>query len=333
MNIFRCADEKAVPSWFEKEDEVENTNAPVEQVESINIAEEVNDQVLAEECDRIEVCSSNGKDYHYNSNWDAGTVSHLREYAIACGMDIAKFRGFDPSVLTKESKQKDPIVKTANTAIAENVQALKGVWTDPFHIEERSDMSHMEPNGWEAVKKQAVLGKPSIDLGGVFAIGGGEDYNTNSDVNPAINQNSITNPLAIEQLAESEEDDTGVRLHKEQEAKAAQKKANHGEWEQEKIAEMSQGDIIPKGSVFPTETLNANTGLNNPSSQYGVYAKFDINAIPDLTAGENIAERNKQYKESIQRPKQEDDWQKPCKQTSMSISDSFGTELEALLKK
>ena len=41
MNIFRVADEKFLPSWFigEKEDK----NSPKEEVESINIAEEVDD--------------------------------------------------------------------------------------------------------------------------------------------------------------------------------------------------------------------------------------------------------------------------------------------------
>ena len=92
-------------------------------------------------------------------------------------------------------------------------------------------------------------------------------------------------------------------------------------------------DIIPTGSVFPTESLNANTGLNNPSSQGGIYSKFDLASIPDQTVGEKIASQNKEYKESIQRPKTQDDWEKPCKQSYRSISDSFGQELAALLNK
>jgi len=334
MNIFRVADEKAIPSWF-AQDEPEENKTPTEEVEKMDLAEEVNDLVLMEECDKIEACSSDGKIYHYNLNWKDSAVSHLREYAIACGMDLNKFQGINPADLQKESSD-DSMVKTAGSEVAERIasetETLKQVMDDPFNIEQRSDMSHMEPANWETVAKQQVLGEPTIDTGSVIAIGGGEDYFANSDVNPAANQNSITNPNAIEQLAESEVDDTGERLRKEREAKEAKKAADHAEWQKEKIAEMSQGDIIPKGTVFPTETLNANTGLEAPSSQMGIYANFNPESIPEKTAGEKIAEQNKEYKESIQRPQEQDDWQKPCKQSSRSISDSFGKSLEELLK-
>ena len=329
MNIFKVADEKAIPSWFVEEED-QDKSAPIEEVESINIAEEVDDTVLVEECDRIEACSSNGKIYHYNSNWAANTVRHLREYAIACGMDLDKFKGFDPSNLKKEA-QAEPMIKTAQAS--PEATALINVMGDPFHIEERSDTSHMEPANWESIKKQENLTDAPMSMGDVIAIRGGENYFLNSDVNPAANQNSITNPNAIGELAESSVDDTGVRLRKEQEAKEAQKEANHAEWQQEKIAEMSQGDIIPKGTVFPTETLNAHTGLNRPSSQSGVYGTFDPTSIPEKTAGEQIAEKNEERKASIQRPKVEDNWEKPCKQNSRSISDSFGNSLAELLKK
>lgn len=327
MNIFKVADEQSIPSWLIPEED----KTPVEEVESINISEEVTDKVLVQECDRIEACSVNGHLYHYNSKWDDGTVRHLREYAIACGMDLGKFRGFDPSVLQKEAES-EGMVKTAQVASTET-QELRNVMGDPFHIEERSDMSHMEMTNWQEVKKQNVLAEPTLDTGSVISIGGGEDYNLNSDVNPAANQNSMTNPFAIEQLAKSDVDDTGERLRKEREAKETQKKADHEEWQQDKIDAMAGNDIIPKGSVFPTEALNANTGLNNPSSQAGVYAEFDPNSIPEQTAGEKIASSNKAYKESIQRPKETDDWQKPCGQTARGISSSFGDSLAALLNK
>ena len=323
MNILRVADEKSIP-WFTQEPE----KAPVEKVDDLNTEEEVTEEVLVEECDKIEACSIAGKIYHYNSTWGDKIIRHLREYAIACGMDLIKFKGVEPNNLKTESKS-ETVVKFAQTQ--ENT--LRSVLGDPFHIEEHSDTSYMDKTNWQEVKKQNVLGEPSLDLGDVIALRGGENYYVNSDVNPAVNQNSITNPNAIQQLAESLKDDTGERLRKEKKAKEEQKTANHKTWEQEKIAEMANSDIIPTGLVFPTESLNANAGLSTPSSQRGVYAKFNPDSIPDKTAGEKIADQNKEHKESIQRPKQIDDWQKPCTQQTLSISSSFGESLKAALKK
>ena len=329
MNIFRVADEKAVPSWLIP-DAPEQT--PVDEVKRINIAEEVNDLVLVQECDRIEECATNGDIYHYSSHWDNGTVSHLREYAIACGMDLVKFRGFDPSGVQRESKSNN-MVKIAQVQDTSARDALLDVMGDPFHIDERSDMSYMEPAKWQTIKKQNNLSTPSMNTGSVMGIGGGENYFLNSDVNPAKNQNSITNPDAIKQLIENGIDDTGVRLRKQQKAKEDQKKDNHSEWQQEKIDAMSGRDILSHGCVFPTESLNANSGLNNPSSQQGIYAKFDPDSVPEQTSGEKLASLNEERKASIQRPIEKDDWQKPCKQSSRSISDSFANSLEVLLKK
>jgi hypothetical protein len=319
MNILRVADEKSIP-WFMTEEQKPST--PIEEVEEINVAEEVDDLVLAQECDRIESCSSNGKLYHYNSSWDEGTICHLREYAIACGMDLSKFRGFNPADIAKESDS-DEIVKLASVEqLSDKDQTLKDLWEDPFHIEENSDMSHMEPANWEQVKKQETLDVPSLITGNVISIGGGENYFKNSDVNPAPNQNSITNPNAIKQLAESETLDNGERLKQEAKAKEEQKKANHSAWQQDKVSEMSGVDIIPKGTVFPTEMLNANTGLAHQPVQGGVMSGEHI-SLPDLTEGEKIAMQNAERKASIQRPKEQDDWQKPCKQSSRQISEGF----------
>jgi hypothetical protein len=327
MNILRVADEQSIP-WFMTEEQ--KPSIPTEEVEEINVSEEVDELVLAQECDRIEACSSNGKPYHYNSNWDDGVVRHLREYAIACGMDLSKFKGFNPVDIQRESAS-DTMVRTAQAAApSEETQNLRGVWKDPFRIDERSDTSHMEPANWEQVKKQDNLSEPSLFTGDVIAIGGGENYFENSDVNPAPNQNSITNPDAIKEFAESETPDNGERLKQQAKDKEEQKKANHTEWQQDKADEMSGGDIIPKGTVFPTESLNAHTGLNHEPVQGGVYGSGK-QTLPDLTEGEKIAKHNKEYKASIQRPKENDDWEKPCKQSSRQISDDFASSLASNL--
>ena len=328
MSILRVADEKSIP-WFMTEEQKSSVQA--EEVESINIAEEVDEAVLAQECDRIEACSSNGKPYHYNANWDAGVVRHLREYAIACGMDLEKFRGFDPSGIQKESAAEESMVRTASTKSSATA-ALKGVWKDPFRIDERSDTSHMNAANWEQVKKAEVLDPASIMTGTIIPLGGGENYFLNSDVNPASNQNSITNPDAIKQLAESKKLDNGERLKQQAKAKEEQKKQEHATWQKEKIAAMANGDIIPKGTVFPTETLNAHTGLNHAPIHGGVYSSKK-QSMPAKTEGEKIAENNAARKASIQRPKETDNWQKPCKQSSRFISDVFASSLAKQLNK
>ena len=330
MSISRVADEKTAPSWFAAvAPEIESCNA--EEVERINIAKDVNDMVLAQECDRIDVCSSKGSKYHYNSKWDDAIVRHLKEYAIACGMKSSDIQGFNPDNITAIASTKEPFIKTAQT-VCEDEISLKDIWKDPFRIEERSNTSYMDGANWETVKKQSVIDKISTTGRNVVPLRGEDNYFLNSDVNLAINQNSITNPYAIEQLAKSAEDDTGVRLKKELAAKEAQKVKNHSEWQKEKIAAMDKIDIVPKGTVFPTESLNASTGLNKPSSQMGVYAKFDPSSIPEKTKGESLSSVNAKRKESIQRPKVVNDWEKPSMQSARSISDDFVNALASKLE-
>jgi hypothetical protein len=328
MNIFRVADEKNIPDWI-MGNQPQNDNSPIEEVESVNIATDVTDEILAQECDRIEACVANGKIYHYNSTWKSDAIKHLHEYATVCGMDKGCFRGFDPSDVKVISKA-NGVTKTAHVA-QESRSRLQETLGDPFHIEEHSDMSHMKVANWQQVTKQINLDDSGLNNGNVIALRGGEDYFLNSDVNPAINQNSITNPDAIRQLAESTQIDNGQRLRQQQEEKKQNKIAENKEWEQNKIAEMAHNDIVSKGVVFQTATFDANNGLNNPSSQMGVYAKFSPDDIPTKTAGEQLSDKNKQHKESIQRPKTQDDWQKPCKQSSRTISDLFGDELQKIL--
>jgi hypothetical protein len=249
-------------------------------------------------------------------------------------MDLEKFKGADPSTIQKQASSEKPevMVKTAQVETAAG-QNLREVWKDPFNIDVRADTSHMDAANWEQVKKQEVLDAPSVMMGSVIAIGGGEDYFANSDVNPAANQNSITNPDAIQQLAESETLDTGERLRQEKAAKEEQKKADHSEWQQDKIDDMAHNDIVPKGTVFPTESLNAHTGMGHAPVHGGVYSDSKKQAMPDKTEGEMIAEKNETRKASIQRPQEKEDWQKPSTQSARSISNDFADALAAQLNK
>ena len=140
-------------------------------------------------------------------------------------------------------------------------------------------------------------------------------------------------PDAIEKLAESTVETSGERLRRQKVEKEAARIANNKEWESDKIKAMESNDIVSKGLVFPTEVMNAQSGLNTPSSSRGVYSTFDPASIPDKTAGEKLAETNAAYKKSIQRPREETDWQKASAAANRSISSDFGAELESILKK
>jgi len=338
MKIFKVADEKIAPNWYEIEElqpTSEVATSPQSEVKRINIASDVTEEVISQECDEIEKCASDGKIYHYNSNWDRTVVSHLKEFALASGMALDSFRPFDTSIIAEELK---PLIsRTASKVVVSKedaeVEALKNVMGDPFHIEARSNMDHYKKSNWQEVRPESKLADaPSMDSG-VRAARGGEDYFMNSLSQLPKNQNSIMAPDAIEKLAESTVETSGERLRRQKVEKEAARIANNKEWESDKIKAMESNDIVSKGLVFPTEVMNAQSGLNTPSSSRGVYSTFDPASIPDKTAGEKLAETNAAYKKSIQRPREETDWQKASAAANRSISSDFGAELESILKK
>jgi hypothetical protein len=338
MKINRVAEEKIAPSWAfgsKSLDDYEKNKAILKnEVERINITPntKVSEDVLAKECEEIEKRAASGKPYHYNSTWSEDSVKHLKEYASACGMKQDKVTGVNPEALINDINE---IERKANEAFAPTKANEKNklVLPDPFHIDERSDMSHMEKKNWERVGRQANMKDAPVMEAGVRPLRGGEDYFANSESKTAKNQNSITNPDAIKQFAESEKLDTGARLKKEKADRITARKDANKEWEQNVIKAMEKNDIVPKGTVFPTEVLNAQPGLNTPSSQMGVYSKMDKKDIPEQTAGEKVREARKQWNSSIKRPEKEKAKFEMSKSSERGISDTFGDELKKLLKK
>lgn len=228
-------------------------------------------------------------------------------------------------------------IRTASTDKKELSMAekLSNVLGDPFHIEERSNSSKTDNSreDWEKVTLAQKMPDQPIMNAGIIPIRGGEDYNKNSEnIKTAPGRNSILDPDAIEKMANSKDEDTGARLKRERTEKEASIKANHDTWQKDKIEAMPKLNIVPKGNVFATEVMTAQPGLNQPSSQMGVYAKFDPKDIPDKTDGEKIAQANKDRKQSIQREKPENNWETPRYQSSRTMSDIFGESLEKHLK-
>ena len=338
MKIFRVAEEKVAPTWAFGSESLDNyREQEAINLERLNVTptQEVSEITLLTECEQIEKCASSGKTYHYNSAWKPSHISHLKEYAIACGMDISKFKGVNPEAVIQDNKE---VVKSAcdsrNIKMAA-VDTGKLDLGDPFHLDERSDTSHMEKAKWQEVKKQINMKDAPVMMGSsIIPIRGGEDYNANTYVKAnAKNQNSIADPDAIKKLADSEAEDNGVKIKRQLKEKEEAKKIAHMEWQKQIVDAMEHKDIVPHGSVFPTESMNAQSGLNSPSSKMGVYAKFNPDSIPEKTSGEMIKEKNATYRKSIN-PRSEKAKLEfvPSHQASRVISDTFAEELKKYIK-
>jgi len=340
MKIFRVAEEKVAPSWaFGSESLDTYQEQEAVNLERLNVTptQEVSEATLIAECEQIEKCASSGKPYHYNSAWNPSHISHLKEYALACGMDVSKFKGINPQQVIQDNEE---VVKSASdsrnikTAAVDNGKMKLDIG-DPFHLEERSDTSHMEKAKWQEVKKQANMKDAPVMMGAnIIPIRGGEDYRTNSNVKAnAKNQNSIADPNAIKTLADSEAEDNGMKLKRQLKEKEEAKKVAHMTWQKDIVDAMEHKAIIPKGNVFPTESMNAQPGLGTPSSKMGVYAKFDPESIPEKTAGEKIKDQNAAYRKSInsrtEKPKAEFEM---SHQSSRAISDVFSEQLKKYVK-
>jgi hypothetical protein len=307
------------------------------EVEPIELPEELTEDELIDQRDLIEQCASSGATYRFSASWSKNQRGELKEYALACGLDMDSF--IEVSEATEvtevvEASQEDVFQKVASS-ISETItiagqEVPKLTLNDPFGLDEVEDRD-LTPQ-WEKVEAEKKLSeKPSMMTNAVKPIGGGEDFFANSDTPLASNQNSIVNPSAIEQLANSEKEDTGARLAREAKEKQEQKTLDHQQWQQDKVDAMTELDSIPKGTVFPTESMNAQSGLNTPSSQMGVYANFDESSIPEKTAGEKIADQNEARREAIQGKDKNKHEFKIQSEASRSISDDFTDSLKKSL--
>ena len=239
----------------------------------------------------------------------------------------------EEKVLASNNQQ----VKTASVTETPTKPAfadqLKSILGDPFHIEANSNTDHMKEDKWEKVTLSAKLPEIPLMTIGIIPVRGGEDYTISNTPNFAVNQNTMANPKAIEQLAESTAHDTGMRLALERADREGKKVAERKQWEQDAIDAMPMRNVIAHGNVFPIGAENAQSGLNNPSSQMGVYAKFDKNDLPEKTAGEQIKDKNDAYRKSISREREDYKWEEVRGTTRPSVSDIFVDELKKRLGK
>jgi hypothetical protein len=305
-------------------------------VERINItaSKNVDALCLSDECEYIEKCASSGESYYFNSTWSDKHISHLREYASVVGLGSGKMVGVDPSsVVQQREASSKQLVKTASTAVNPLEEALRGALGDPFHIEEKANMDHMAKANWEQVQGSSnLLDNPREAMnGGILPLRGGEDTRIANTQALAPNQNSIHDADAIQRYNESEVEDTGARLARERAEREASRAGKHSEWEQEKIAAMEADGFKAQGTVFPTESLNAASGISR--SFMGAYSASDLQDLPDLTTGEQLAFSNEDRKRSIQREASTEaaEWDRVKKAPSVRVSDHFTEELKKRL--
>lgn len=319
MKISRMAEEKMAPEWIFRNKQasqyIDKETVSTEEIKRLaSLSCDISDDDMVVEKDRIESCAVSKKPYHYSSKWSNSVKSELKEYAIVCGMDMSKFKSIDPSDLVVEASSSG-MIKTASTVEAEAPKLV----VDAFKIDEKIAVSH-EKTKWKAEGKDASRLAEKPTMSGIVPIRGGEDYFANSEFKVARGQNSISDPLAIEKLAESTVEDTGSRLKRENAEKEASKKTRHEEWQKEKIAAMEGKEILPGRKVFPTESMNAQPGIKGEV--------FDFGNVPDKTVGEQIKQANEDRKEKI-RGKEKGRFEFVLhKNPTMGISEDFGEELK-----
>lgn len=299
---------------------------------NIKSASSVNEVDIVKECNYIDkISQKTGSRYYINKTWPTEVKAHLVEYACSCGMKCENCIELDPEIVVEASK-KAKMVRTASTNVAtEKEEAIEwdGFGFDEIHRQAAN--KHMEKSDWEKVEPQQVLGdKPSLLSGSIVPIRGGEVYEKTQIVGVQDGQNSIVDPDALERLANSEKEDVRTKIRKAKEARMQDKQAQKDREIERLARELKKYNLDKKTSVFATEVMNANPGLNTPDSQIGVFRDYDVSELPKKTKGEMLRDKNKERSASIKREQKADTWEKPSRPTKAEISDLFGESLDNL---
>lgn len=334
MKINRVSEEMSAPNWaFEKDSILKSAAIDIKSAEELNEvairAEQVNklptEDSLISEKEMIEKCASTKSKYYFNSQWPTEVVKELKEYSQVCGMSDASFSGINPSDFPRVAKQDVVMIRTASKETsAVNIG-------DVFNLETSGDTDRLFQGKWQDVEKQKNLpDRPSMKTG-IVPVRGGENYQTHGVPKVAKWENSMENPESIKKWIADDKMDTGARLRKENEDKRDQHGKNHKEWESDKVAAMEHLGIIPKGKVFPTEVMNAQSGLNTKTFNQRVYNTVSKEDIPDKTDGEKLADMQEARRKSIQREKVERQGDTLQKAPVRNISEDFAQELQKFL--
>jgi hypothetical protein len=254
-----------------------------------SLPEDLNEDGLVNACDSIEVCAKTNTVYRYSSRWSKATIDYLKEFASATGAKIEAIDHQSSSIQNHAAVTKG-MTKTASV-VSPEVKAAQELLGDPF--------AYHEPVKASDIKMDKIM----LGASAVINHSGGEDMIGTERHTPAIpGQNSLLNPNAIKQLAESKSDDNGVRLRAEAKARSENYSKQQKLADQERVAEAEKSAEEVPGSISKGSVILA--GSDNIASLHTgrLYQKEDL---PDLTPGEELRLKNQQRKASIQRPKQQ----------------------------
>lgn len=330
-------------NWMDSLDpKVKSSNETISLKFPVCVSSVVDEKTIDSECSRIEKIASSNNDniFYINGTWDDDVKSHLKEYALACGIKRDKIveASKEQIIATKrsivEAQKEKEMLKVASTQtdveVNPEVEKISNVLKDPFKIDEKLDDDRNIHEDWEKISYAQIL-KDKPTTSGINAIRGGEDYNKNHSHKSANNQNSIFDSGKIEALANSEDVDVGQRIRQEKEEILQSRLSDQQKDRDAKLAEATEElSIMTIGNVFPTESLVAQPGIRGEMGG----SLMDADSIPDQTKGEMLREINQEKTASIQRPKEEKDrsWEK-VDNNIRTISDDFGEELSKLMGK
>lgn len=280
----------------------------------------LSEDAIADECEKIEKCASSDTEYILPEDIDIDSQKQIKEFASAIGFakvasKVTSVKSTTEPINNKIAsvfeKIEEPIVKTASTTSSTKEATKKTINIgDAFGFDKKiAEIDSRKAVDWQVNKPAKSLDiKPSFDFG-IVPIRGSENTNINNNPKLAMNQNSMASPNAIEDLFNSKELMTGERLKIEKEQRKQARIEAHADWQNDKIKSMPNMDIVPKGVVFPTEVLKANTGIGNGSSEFGIYAKTNqMESLPEKTTGERLKDMNMERKSSIQREHDKFSW-------------------------
>ncbi len=319
MKINKMSEENSSMEWMFNNKDVSNymQSAKKDLDNVAKVTSKLSDADVVKEKERIEKCASENSTYFYSSNLPQEIKSELKEYSQACGLKDSKFKSV--------SQPKDEIRKASNEKMTKTASSSKKlVLNDPFKLDEKLNEEDKK-QAWSPKIQLAEKLDEKPAMSGIVAIRGGENYFENSDQKVARGTNSITDPNAIDKLANSSKEDTGARLRRENKEKQNRKIARHNEWQKEKVDTLKKNDAVPGRKIFPTESLNAQPGIKGEV--------FDYTNLPEKTEGESIKDKNEDRKNKISRESKQKHEFKVEKNPTRQISEDFNDQLKKFLKK
>ena len=233
MRLFKNS-ETGVADWFVKTSSPTLPSITSEEASRIvSMPPAMNEDLLDAEMTVVEKCASVKRPYFYNRAWDARSVASLREMCLACNCTMCETSPDDETAKAKAAKTKEE-TKTAMSKVSSTLTSASGMVIpsssmkidlgDTFHLD--SVKERPAKADWQKNSAAQKLEKPNTMAGShsIAKIGGGEDFFLSPHLFTKPGQNSVTNPMAIQALAESKEDSPKQKLVKDKEDKEIQER-------------------------------------------------------------------------------------------------------------